>query len=80
MSAPQWFVDWRAIFVLCLLAIASILLAAKSGIDDRRAIRRIRRADAIIDSLTSGRWVQLRDGDTVVTVVRANKWPFQVRH
>ncbi len=80
MSAPQWFVDWRGIFVLCLLAIASILLAAKSGIDDRRAIRRIRRADAIIDSLTNGRWVQLRDGDTVVTVVRANKWPFQVRH
>ena len=80
MSAPQWFVDWRAIFVLCLLAISSILLAAKSGIDDRRAVRRIRRADAIIDSLTNGRWVQLRDGDTVVTVVRANKWPFQVRH
>lgn len=80
MTAPGWFVEWRSILLLCLLAATSILLAVKSGLEDRRARDRTRRANAIIDSLGQGRWVQLRDGDTVVTVVRARKWPFRARH
>jgi hypothetical protein len=66
MNPPGWFVDWRVVVVLCLLATTSILLAAKSSIDDRRAIQRIRQANAIIDSLSKGRWVQLDSEDVII--------------
>lgn len=80
MNPPGWFIDWRGVLVLCLLATTSILLAEKSAVDDHRALAKIRRVDRILDSLSRGRWVQLQGGDTVVTVVRARKWPFQGRH
>lgn len=79
MNPPGWFVDARGVILLCLLAATSILLAAKSALDDHATVKRARRANEIIDSLSRGRWVQVQAGDTIVTVVRARKWPFQGR-
>ena len=35
---------------------------------------------ARLDSVRAGRWVQVQDGDTVVAVIRARRWPWREPH
>ena len=76
---PGWFIDWRAVLVLCLLGITSLMLGIGSGIYALHVHARSQRAAAVIDSLSQGHWVRVRSGDTVVTVIRGRTWRFPVQ-
>jgi hypothetical protein len=69
MRPPGWFVDARAVLLVALLAVTSLLLAAGSGLAWRQADRAKRQWVAARDSmetLLSGNWVRIGPWDKVV--------------